>query len=284
MDKIRLVFPRLLQILAPLSGGGIIYPQSDYAVHPDAAFPVCKQRKLELLSRRKLGRNVIVHPLQLQIGGTDAHQLSRIVHEQDAFPAFCYRTDSGIGKPMFLKRDEPGPFPAAIAVKPFTGYGNPGTPLLVGIDAFRHSAASQALHEARDVTIKHILLFVKQIVSVTAFHPHQPVRAFRDFFHIIVGQRKGIAAQMPVHLERVSVKTVQTGACPEPHESVSVLIDGIDRIVGKPVGHLQMLEHERLGRYGDTCQQRHDKGKQSVHFAFFLVCMTKKRKSCFPHK
>ena len=53
---------------------------------------------------------------------------------------------------------------------------------------------------------------------------------------------------MPVNLESISVETVQSGIRAEPHEAVPVLEYGIDRIVRQSVGHLQMSEHERLGR------------------------------------
>ena len=135
----------------------------------------------------------------------------------------------------------------AYPVKAFRRHTEPRVFQRIDIHVFRpFHLASYTPHKLFQISIEPVFCLVEQCISRTQSYP-QEIGSVHQADYIIVGDGCRILGKMPVDLKTISVITVQSGSCPEPHETVLIFQNGINGVIGKSVSHLQMLEHEIPG-------------------------------------
>ena len=254
MYKVCLMFPGSGQIITPASGWHIIYPQPQHAVYPHTVISIRKKRKLNVFPLRKLSRYIISFPFQVQFVTPDADQQPCIIQQQNAVTALSHRSDSRYRQAVFPQYKDFRLFSLLIPVTPLSGNIQPRISFLVHID--RHwifSVAAQLFHETTQIIDKNPLIFLKQSISTLSLYPKHAFGTLTNIRYHIIGQRIRVIIQMPEHAESIPVIAVQPVPRTEPHKSVPILINRINRIAGKPVGYFQMLEHIAVRITRDIC-------------------------------
>ena len=255
MHKVCLIPPRSRPVIAPASGWHIIYPQPQHAVYPHTVISIRKKRKLNVFPLRKLSRYIIFFPFQVQFVTPDADQQPIIIQQQNPVTALSHHTDTRYRQAVFPQYKDFRLFSLFIAVTPLSGNIQPRISFLVYINIQRiFSVAAQLFHKSAQIIDKNPFIFIKQSIFTFCLYPKLAFGTLTNIRYHIIGQRVRVIIQMPEHAESIPVIAVQPVPRTEPHKSVPILINRINRIAGKPVGYFQMLEHIAVCTTSGTCQ------------------------------
>ena len=88
-------------------------------------------------------------------------------------------------------------------------------------------------------------------------YPEIALLVFVKRMNVVVAQTRRVQRVVAECLELVTVVPVESVFRPEPHESLAVLQDRHDGILGQAVFHLQVFEVERAV-HGGCLRHRHD--------------------------